>query len=139
MLYSVKVVGTARNVSTKYGMKSVLTTIDEEGIEHTIWRKENDEELFSRSNGERIEIEEEGKKITIVSTAQTPVTKKVAEAETEPNSQREKMEYVKKLANLYGYCLKKVAEVDTEIELTEEMIGNAAIKMMELTVKKFDI
>jgi hypothetical protein len=55
-LLEARVNGNPRQVSTKFGEKSVMDVVTTENEEITIWRPAGDLEVMGRMNGERVSI-----------------------------------------------------------------------------------
>ena len=72
-LLDARVNGMPRQVSTKYGEKSVLDVATSEG-EFTIWRPVGDLEVMGRTNGERVKvaIDSKGKASLVEHCSTTP-------------------------------------------------------------------
>ena len=119
-LLDARVNGMPRQVSTKYGEKSVLDVATSEGA-YTIWRPAGDSEVMGRRNGERVTISLDSKgKVSLVDhcssapqlAAQAAMVKAqpmgiaVEETIETPQTMRsaEIADYIQRYAKLYNHC-----------------------------------
>jgi hypothetical protein len=160
-LLDARVNGMPRQVTTKYGDKSVLDVATSEG-QFTIWRPAGDSEVMGRRNGERVTIALDSKgKASLVDHASnspavglvpTPVAAPISfEAETQLKSQMgfsttpqpsrsvEIADYIERLGKLYGHCLTTAASMPTSIELPPTAVKDVATTMFIQTVRHFDL
>ena len=159
-LLDARVNGMPRNVTTKYGDKSVLDVATSEG-NYTIWRPAGDMEVMGRRNGERVTITLDSKgKASLVDHASnspavglvpTPEVKLPFEAEMQlkspmgfqasPQTSRsiEIADYIDRLGKLYGHCLTTAASMPTSIELPPTAVKDVATTMFIQTVRHFDL
>jgi hypothetical protein len=104
----------ARQVTTKYGVRTVADCIDENGNTQTIWRPENDPALTGLAANSRLTLALDSKgKINLIDNAQptqnTPKTdNKPSYQGMNPETKREVASYVTEMANLFNFCLKQV-------------------------------
>ncbi len=130
-LLDARVSGMPRQVTTKYGDKSVLDVATSEG-NYTIWRPAGDMEVMGRRNGERVSIALDSKgKASLVehcSTApqQAAITQQMgftAPVETpETTRSAEIADYIQRLGKLYSHCLTTASNMSTSIELEAPQI-----------------
>jgi hypothetical protein len=159
-LLDARVNGMPRQVTTKYGDKSVLDVATSEG-NYTIWRPAGDSEVMGRRNGERVTITLDSKgKASLVDHASncpavglvpTPEVKLPFEAQMQLKSQMgfqaspqtsrsvEIADYIDRLGKLYGHCLTTAATMPTSIELEAPEIKDVATTMFIQTVRHFNL
>jgi hypothetical protein len=160
-LLDARVNGMPRQVTTKYGDKSVLDVVTSEGS-YTVWRPAGDSEVMGRRNGERVTItlDSKGKASLVdhasncpaVGLAPTPVAAPIPfEAEMQLKSQMgfqsspqpsrsvEIADYIERLGKLYGHCLTTAASMPTSIELPATAVKDVATTMFIQTVRHFDL
>jgi hypothetical protein len=160
-LLDARVNGMPRQVTTKYGEKSVLDVATSEG-NYTIWRPAGDSEVMGRRNGERVSIAIDSKgKASLVDHASNcpavglattqPAVTLPFEAEmklkqqmgftTDPQPSRsvEIADYIERLGKLYNHCLTTAASMPTSIELEAPQIKDVATTMFIQTVKHFNL
>ena len=104
----------ARQVVTKYGVRTVADCIDQNGNTQTIWRPENDPALTGLAVNSRLTLTVDSKgKINLVDNpSPAPIAPKI---DNKPSYQgmnnetkREVASYVTEMANLFNFCLKQV-------------------------------
>jgi hypothetical protein len=104
-----RVNGMPRQVTTKYGDKSVLDVATSEG-NFTVWRPAGDMEVMGRRNGERVAVALDSKgKASLVEHASTkPQLAQMgfsAPVETpETTRSAEIADYIQRLGKLYNHC-----------------------------------
>jgi hypothetical protein len=104
----------ARQVTTKYGNRTVADCIDENGNTQTIWRPENDPTLTGLAVNSRLTLSVDGKgKINLVENIPqaiaTPKTDNKASYQGMNNETKKQVaSYVTEMANLFNFCLKQV-------------------------------
>ena len=64
-LLEARVNGNPRQVSTKFGEKSVMDVVTTENEEITIWRPAGDLEVMGRMNGERVSIAKLARRLVV--------------------------------------------------------------------------
>jgi hypothetical protein len=158
-----RVNGHPRQVSTKYGEKSVLDVATSEG-EFTIWRPAGDLEVMGRRNGERVTISLDSKgkaslvehasncpavglattqpAVTLPFEAQMQLKKQMgfqAEPESQPSRSAEITDYIQRLGKLYNCCLNTAASMPTGIELGAPQVKDVATTLFLQTVKHFNL
>jgi hypothetical protein len=144
-LLEARVNGNPRQVSTKYGDKSVLDVVTSEG-DYTIWRPAGDMEVMGRMNGERVSITLDSKgKASLVEHAST----KPQEAQQapmgfnvppeQPSRAAEIVDYIQRLGKLYGCCLTTAANMPTSLELESTAVKDIATTMFLQTVRHFSL
>ena len=160
-LLDARVNGMPRQVSTKYGEKSVLDVATSEG-EYTIWRPAGDSEVMGRRNGERVTItlDSKGKASLVDHASNCPAVGLIPsptaapipfEAEIQLKSQMgfqpspqpsrsvEIDDYVQRLGKLYNHCLTTAAGMSTAIELESTAVKDVATTIFIQTVRHFDL
>jgi hypothetical protein len=161
-LIEARVNGNPRQVSTKFGEKSVMDVVTADGQEISIWRPAGDREVMGRVNGERVSIAIDSKgKASLVEHASNcpavglastqPAVTLPFEAEmklkqqmgfqTEPQPSRsvEIADYVNRLGKLYSYCMTTAANMPTSIELETPQIKDVATTFFIQAVKHFNL
>jgi hypothetical protein len=104
----------ARQVVTKYGVRTVADCIDQNGNTQTIWRPENDPALTGLAVNSRLTLTVDSKgKINLVDNPlPAPNAPKIDNKPTyqgmNPETKREVASYVTEMANLFNFCLKQV-------------------------------
>jgi hypothetical protein len=101
----------ARQVVTKYGVRTVADCIDQNGNTQTIWRPENDPQLTGLAVNSRLTLTVDSKgKINLVDNP-SPAPKN----DDKPTYQgmnneikKQVASYVTEMANLFNFCLKQV-------------------------------
>ncbi len=158
-LLDARVNGMPRQVTTKYGEKSVLDVATSEG-NYTIWRPAGDSEVMGRRNGERVTITLDSKgKASLVDHASNcpavglatthPATTLPFEAEmkqqmgftTDPQPSRsvEIADYIERLGKLYNHCLTTAASMPTSIGLEAPQVKDIATTLFIQTTKHFNL
>ena len=143
-LLDARVNGMPRQVSTKYGEKSVLDVATSEGA-YTIWRPAGDMEVMGRRNGERVTISLDSKgKVSLVEHASTQPQLAAAKAEETietPQTTRSAdiADYIQRLGKLYSHCLSTAASMPTEIELDPHSVKDIGTTLFIQTVRHFEL
>ena len=143
-LLDARVNGMPRQVSTKYGEKSVLDVATSEGA-YTIWRPAGDREVMGRCNGERVTICLDSKgKVSLVEHASTqPQLAAAKEMETIETPQTTRSadiaDYIQRCGKLYRHCLDTAANIPTSIELEPHSIKDIGTTIFIQTVRHFDL
>ena len=143
-LLDARVNGMPRQVTTKYGEKSVLDVATSEG-NYTIWRPAGDSEVMGRMNGERVSIALDSKgKASLVEHASTkPQLAQMgfsAPVETpETTRSAEIADYIQRLGKLYNHCLTTAASMPTSIELEAPQVKDIATTLFIQTTKHFNL
>ena len=104
----------ARQVTTKYGIRTVADVIDQNGNTQTIWRPENDPALVNLAVNSRLTLTLDSKgKINLVDNAPTAIATK-----TEPNNHKfdkaQKQEiasYIGQQKELLQFCWKEASMI----------------------------
>ena len=161
-LIEARVNGNPRQVSTKYGEKSVMDVVTADGQEIAIWRPAGDREVMGRINGERVSITIDSKgKASLVEHASNcaavglaqlqPAVTLPFEAEMklkqqmgfqavpQPSRSVEIADYINRLGKLYGHCLTTAASMPTTIELEAPQIKDVATTFFIQAVRHFDL
>jgi hypothetical protein len=133
----------ARQVQTKYGIRTVADCIDENGNTQTIWRPENDPALVNLAVNSRLTLTLDSKgKINLVDNpSPAPIAPKTDNKPTyqgmNSETKREIASYVTEMANLFNFCLK---QVDQTVEnITPEDRRAIAIELFSATQKKYGL
>jgi hypothetical protein len=142
-LLDARVNGSPRQVSTKYGEKSVLDVATSEG-EFTIWRPSGDTEIMGRQNGERVKIAIDSKgKASLVEHCSTAPQQAQMGFATEPapetSRSAEIADYIGRLGKLYRHCLDTAASMPTTIDLNAPQVKDIATTIFIQTVRHFDL
>jgi len=104
----------ARQVTTKYGVRTVADCIDQNGNTQTIWRPANDPALTKLSVNSRLTltVDSKGKLSLVDNTSPAPIAPKT---DNKPQYQgmnnetkKQVASYVTEMANLFNFCLKQV-------------------------------
>ena len=136
----------ARQVQTKYGVRTVADCIDENGNEQTVWRPANDPVLTKLSVNSRLTLTLDSKgKINLVDnlslalpkahevTAAPEVENNLIYQGMSPQTKREVASYVTEMANLFNFCLK---QVDQSVENISPDDRRAIATTMFISVQK---
>jgi hypothetical protein len=143
-LLDARVNGMPRQVTTKYGDKSVLDVATSEG-NYTIWRPAGDMEVMGRRNGERVSIalDSKGKASLVEHCSTAPQQAQMgftAPVETpETTRSAEIADYIQRLGKLYSHCLTTAANMPTEIELDAPQVKDIATTLFIQTTKHFNL
>ncbi len=160
-LIDARVYGMPRQVTTKYGEKSVLDVCTSEG-NFSVWRPAGDRDVMGRTNGERVTITVDSKgKASLVDHASNcpavglastqPAVTLPFEAEmklkqqmgftadAQPSRSAEIADYIERLGKLYSHCLTTAANMPTAIELPATEIKDIATTMFIQTTKHFNL
>jgi hypothetical protein len=162
-LLDARVNGTPRQVSTKYGEKSVLDVSTAEG-EFTIWRPAGDREVMGRVNGERVSIaiDSKGKASLVEHASNSPAVGLATtgpavtlpfeaemklkqqmgfqtEPEPQPSRAAEIADYIQRLGKLYGCCLTTAKTIPATGILEAPEIKDIATTIFIQTVRHFDL
>ena len=144
-LLDARVNGNPRQVSTKYGEKSVLDVVTPDGQTLTIWRPAGDREVMGRCNGERVSIALDSKgKASLVehcSSAPQLAAAKAEEMIETPQTTRSAdiADYIQRLGKLYSHCLSTAASMPTEIELDPHSVKDIGTTLFIQTVRHFEL
>lgn len=104
----------ARQVQTKYGVRTVADCIDENGNEQTVWRPANDPILTKLSVNSRLTLTLDSKgKINLVDNLPGAIAAPESEDNLiyqgmSPQTKKQVASYVTEMANLFNFCLKQV-------------------------------
>jgi len=104
----------ARQVQTKYGVRTVADVIDQNGNTQTIWRPENDPALTGLAVNSRLTLTVDSKgKINLVDNpSPAPIAPKNDNKPTyqgmNNETKKQVASYVTEMANLFNFCLKQV-------------------------------
>lgn len=104
----------ARQVVTKYGIRTVADCIDQNGNTQTIWRPENDPALTGLAVNSRLTLTVDSKgKINLVDNpSPAPIAPKNDDKPTyqgmNNETKKQVASYVTEMANLFNFCLKQV-------------------------------
>ena len=107
--------GQARQVTTKYGRKTVAD-IWVNGQEKTIWRKPNDDRLMGLQPGDEIKVELDGGKVNLIPeifpTATKPTNQTTNYQPMNPETKREVTSFIQDQAKLFGFCLQQAGTIE---------------------------
>ena len=149
-LLEARVNGNPRQVSTKFGEKSVMDVVTTENEEITIWRPAGDLEVMGRMNGERVSIAIDSKgKASLVEHASTKpqaaqssnVTPAVCDLSKPEQASRsaEIADYIQRLGKLYSHCLDTAARMPKTVELETPQVKDVATTFFIQAVKHFNL
>jgi hypothetical protein len=154
-LIEARVNGKPRQVSTKFGEKSVMDVLTSENEEITIWRPAGDMEVMGRANGERVSITIDSKgKASLVEHASTKPQQAQKQAQmnsepsrtmgfsvppAQPSRSAEIADYIERLGKLYSHCLDAAARMPKTVELETPQVKDVATTFFIQAVKHFDL
>ena len=143
-LLNATVKGSPREVTTKYGDRTVLDCITAEGTEATIWRPAGDTEVLGHRNGERVTLAVDSKgKFHLMESLSTGLTELQQQSESNGNGSRasEIADYAQRLTKLYKYCFKGVLDQfeDAPVQMDTEDVRAIATTVFIQTVRHFDL
>jgi hypothetical protein len=154
-LIEARVNGKPRQVSTKFGEKSVMDVLTSENEEITIWRPAGDMEVMGRANGERVSITIDSKgKASLVEHASTKPQQAQKQAQMnsepsrtmgfsvppeQPSRSAEIADYIERLGKLYAHCLDAAARMPKTVELETPQVKDVATTFFIQAVKHFDL
>ena len=145
-LLEARVNGNPRQVSTKFGEKSVMDVVTTENEEITIWRPAGDLEVMGRMNGERVSIAIDSKgKASLVEHASTkPQQAQQAQVSSnvsaeQPSRSAEIADYIQRLGKLYSHCLDTAARMPKTVELETPQVKDVATTFFIQAVKHFNL
>jgi hypothetical protein len=133
----------ARQVQTKFGVRTVADCIDQNGNTQTIWRPENDSALTGLAVNSRLTLTVDSKgKINLVENIPQAIT--TPKTDNKPTYQgmnnetkKQVASYVTEMANLFNFCLK---QVDQSVEnITAEDRRAIATTMFISCQKKYGL
>jgi hypothetical protein len=145
-LLDARVNGMPRQVTTKYGEKSVLDVATSEG-NYTIWRPAGDSEVMGRRNGERVTItlDSKGKASLVDHASNSPAVGLVPTPTPEVKLPFEASLKLKQQMGFtpepqpYSHCLTTAAGMPTSIELETPEIKDVATTFFIQTVRHFNL
>ena len=133
----------ARQVTTKYGVRTVADCIDQNGNTQTIWRPENDPALTGLAVNSSLTLTVDSKgKINLVDNAPTAIATPKTDDQTSyqgmnKETKKQVASYVTEMANLFNFCLK---QVDQTVEnITPEDRRAIATTMFISCQKKYGL
>ena len=133
----------ARQVTTKYGVRTVADCIDQNGNTQTIWRPENDPALTGLAVNSRLTLTVDSKgKINLVDNVPTAIATPKTDDQTSyqgmnKETKKQVASYVTEMANLFNFCLK---QVDQTVEnITPEDRRAIATTMFISCQKKYGL
>lgn len=151
-LLQARVNGNPRQVSTKYGEKSVLDVVTAEGQNLAIWGNAGDRDVLGRTNGERVSvaIDSKGKAklvehlancaaVGLVEAPMTRTTQMGFTATPQPSRSAEIADYIERLGKLYSHCLTTAVNMPHAIELESTAVKDIATTMFIQTVRHFEL
>ena len=104
----------ARQVTTKYGVRTVADCVDENGNNQTIWRPENDPQLTGLAVNSllTLTVDSKGKINLVDNPSPTSIAPKNDDKPTyqgmNNETKKQVASYVTEMANLFNFCLKQV-------------------------------
>lgn len=139
-----------REVTTKYGLRTVADLRLPDGSEDALWRPGGDTHLLSYQRGSTVQITRDHKgKLSLVDTSATeaPAPATAAPAAPEPpaaqtlegTSKAEIAQYVTDMAALYSYCYGEALQHLAKHEPPEHAIRGAASSLFIAAQKRFDL
>jgi hypothetical protein len=152
-LLDARVNGMPRQVSTKYGDKSVLDVMTNEGS-YTVWRPAGDMEVMGRRNGERVSIAIDSKgKASLVKHCSTAPQQAQAQINSqqsrtmgfttesipETTQSAEIADYINRSGKLYSHCLTTAANMPTSVDLNAPQVNDIATTLFIQTTKHFNL
>ena len=146
-LIEARVNGKPRQVSTKFGEKSVMDVVTTDGQEIAIWRPAGDMEVMGRANGERVSITIDSKgKASLVEHASTKPQQAQKQAQIsssvppeQPSRSAEIADYIERLGKLYAHCLDAAARMPKTVDLNAPQIKDVATTFFIQAVRHFDL
>jgi hypothetical protein len=145
-LLEARVNGNPRQVTTKFGEKSVMDVVTTENEEITIWRPAGDLEVMGRMNGERVSIAIDSKgKASLVEHASTkPQAAKQAQISSnvvpeQASRSAEIADYIQRLGKLYSHCLDTAARMPKTVDLDMPQVKDVATTFFIQAVKHFNL
>ena len=133
----------ARQVTTKYGVRTVADCIDENGNTQTIWRSADDPALTGLAVNSRLTltVDDKGKINLVENIPQAIATPKTDDQASYQGMNKETKKqvasYVTEMANLFNFCLK---QVDMSVEnITPEDRRAIATTMFISCQKKYGL
>jgi hypothetical protein len=143
-LLAAYVKGTPREVSTKYGQRSVMDVVLMSNNEAaTIWGNAGCKDILNRANGEKVQVGLDSKnKYHLVTHAgsnlsESPEPITSTDYNAHNGRSAEIADYVQRLSKLYHHTYRTVKEQMVEENLTSEDIRAITTGLMIQTVKHF--
>ncbi|MBE9194216.1 hypothetical protein IQ219_02485 [Synechocystis sp. LEGE 06083] len=132
----------ARQVTTKYGDRTVADVRLADGTEIALWRPANDQVLSSLTMGQTVTVAKDSKgKINLVDNAPTnavvttsPVP--IEPTEINPDTKRAIAVYVEEQAKLFGFCLSQASTIQG---IQPEDVRATATTLYIQTIKHFNL
>ncbi len=140
-LIQATVASAPREVTTKYGARTVLDCVTATGEEVTIWRGAGDSEVLGRYPNERVTLAVDSKgKYSLIEHAGSGLGTTPSTSQPINNSKAEEIrDYTQRLAKLYSYCYKTVNEEMARSDLPVECLKDIATNLFNQTTHKFDL
>ena len=140
-LLSATIVKPARQVATKYGIRTVADAIDQNGNEQTIWRPANDPVLtgLSVNSPVTLAVDSKGKISLVDNQDKTAIATNPEPTQSTGLSnakKREIAEYLTEQTKLFSFCYAQTALIDN---LPNEDRRAVATTLFLGAVKKFNL
>jgi hypothetical protein len=128
-----------REVTTKYGERTVLDCVTHAGEEVTIWRNGGDTEVLGRCQNEKVTLAVDSKgKYSLISHAGSNFNA-ITEPEKDNSKAEEIRDYTQRLAKLYSHCFRTVNAEMGESGLPVECLKDIATSLFIQTTRKFEL
>ncbi|MGL5804588.1 MAG: hypothetical protein ACRC11_03975 [Xenococcaceae cyanobacterium] len=132
-----------RQVTTKFGDKTVLDCTLADGSVATLWRPADDTEALGRRSGERVTLAIDGKgKYHLMESLSTGLSDPYQKPPlTNGNTSRsaEIADYTERLAKLYSHTFKTVRNQMSDSGLPIECLKDVTTSLFIQTVRHFDL
>ena len=145
-LFTATLTSAPREVTTKYGLRTVADLRLPDGSEDALWRPGGDRALLSYRQGSAVQITRDHKgKLSLVDLPPAPapaaaLTQDAAPANTlEGVSKQEIAQYVVEMAALYAHCYSTAAECLLKQGAPDHAIRGAASTLFISAQKRFDL
>lgn len=130
----------ARQVTTKYGDRTVADVRLPDGTETALWRPANDQTLANLHQGQAVTVAKDSKgKVNLIDSAPTDSTVATIPIQTtglDPDTKRAIADYVTEQAKLFGFCLSQASTIQG---ITQEDIRPVATTLYLSTQKRFNL
>ena len=130
----------ARQVTTKYGERTVADVRLADGTKTALWRPANDQALANLTTGQAVTVAKDSKgKINLVDNAPAGEVVTIAPIETtgiNPDTKKVIATYITEQANLFGFCLSQASTIQG---IAQEDIRPTATTLYLQTVRHFSL
>jgi hypothetical protein len=130
----------ARQVTTKYGERTVADVRLADGTETALWRPANDQALTSLTTGQAVTVAKDSKgKINLIDNPAPSVAPTSTTTQTtgiNPDTKKAIAQYVTEQANLFGFCLSQASTIQG---ITPEDVRPTATTLYLQAVKHFGL